>query len=174
MASSRRSGRVDLASYLKKLAEPFLWSQSLAAGSVRLDLHTSPVHLAIDQAVPCGLIVNEMLTNSLKHGFAEGKGGLVSLELGTLPDGLVRMVLGDSGLGLPSDFEARRARSLSLQLISDPARQVGGCLDSGPGPAARFAVTFRRQSTIRPAICANRGLHDRAPSAAAATCRSLT
>ncbi len=104
----------------------------------------SPAPVEIDQAIPCGLIVNELLANSLKHAFAEGQAGEVRLSLRQDAEGVVRTQVSDTGVGLPDDFEARRGKSLGLQLVSDLVRQLGGKLEVGRGPGAGFTATSPR------------------------------
>jgi PAS domain S-box-containing protein len=137
-------GEIDLASYLKNLAEQLFRAQGSSTGSVSLRIDVTHVSVPIDQAIPCGLIANEMLTNSLKHGFAEGEKGEVTLTLRPEGDSEVHLSVRDNGVGLPKDFETRRARSLGMQLIADLARQLGGRVDIGAGQGAAFTVTFTR------------------------------
>ena len=136
---SGRFGQVELGAYLRQLGQQLFRATS---GSARLSVDLSPVLVEIDQAIPCGLIVNELLTNSLKHAFAEGSGGEVRMSLALDPQGEVQFAVTDTGVGLPDDFEARRGRSLGLQLVTDLVRQIGGHLAISPGPGAGFAVTF--------------------------------
>ena len=139
-----RSGnlaQVDLASYLTRLGNQV--ARSMAPGTVRLNLDVAPVRVELDQAVPCGLLVNELLSNALKHGFPEGRTGEVWLRLHPAGDGpQLRLEVLDTGVGLPDDFEARSANSLGLQLVRDLARQLHGALEILPGPGARFALVF--------------------------------
>src|SRR5204862_4676686 len=95
--------RVDLSNYLQKLATQLFRAHNTDPSGIRLVLNLEPVNLEIDQAIPCGLIVNELLTNSLKHAFAEGRGGEVRVELGREPDGSARLRVSDSGVGLGAD-----------------------------------------------------------------------
>lgn len=143
-----RSGnfaRVDLAAYLGQLAQQVFRSQLAQPGLVHLRLDLQPVQMEIDQAIPCGLIVNELVSNSLKHAFAEGGPGDVRVDLHAGPDGAgLTLSVCDSGPGLPPDFDLKRQRSLGLQLVSDLARQLEGSLTVGDGPGARFEVTFYR------------------------------
>jgi PAS domain S-box-containing protein len=149
---------IDLAAYLKQLATQAFRAQS--NGAVRLQLALDAVHVSLDQATPCGLLVNELLSNGLKHAFPSGRTGELHVELHASPqpgDGSTqasaqapvqswRLCVSDNGVGLPSDFEQRRTQSLGLQLASDLARQLGGRLTIGPGPGngtgASFAVVF--------------------------------
>jgi two-component sensor histidine kinase len=118
-------------------------AQGGEAGAVNLVLDLSPTRFEIDQAIPCGLIVNELVTNSLKHGFPKGLRGDIRVSLGHDDEGCVRLEVRDNGVGLPADFEGRRDKSLGLQLVSDLARQIGGKLTIARGdPGASFCVVL--------------------------------
>lgn len=145
---SDRFGQVDLGGYLRQLAQQLFRA---AASTTRLRLELEPVFLEIDQAIPCGLIVNELLTNSLKHAFAEGTAGEVAMSLALNPRGEVQITVADTGVGLPTDFDTKRVRSLGLVLVTDLIRQIGGSLAIGPGPGASFGVTFTPVVTHLPA-----------------------
>lgn len=138
-------GRINLGAYLQQLAQQFFRAQTFASGPVELALDLSPVEVDIDQAIPCGLIVNELMTNSLKHAFPEGRSGAVRIHLRGEESGPVVLQVSDTGVGLPGDFDARRVSSLGLQLVTDLARQLSGELVTGPGSA--FTVTFIRKFT---------------------------
>ena len=134
--------RVDLAEYLRQLGSQLFRGQNTDASRIRLEFDLSAALVDIDQAIPCGLIVNELLTNCLKYAFADGREGAVHVGLLCEPGGRLRLCVNDSGPGLPKDFEARRDRSLGLQLVSDLARQLAGVLEIGTGPGASFTVAF--------------------------------
>ena len=146
-----RSGvfaRVDLGAYLKQLATQAFRSVSDRHEAVRLALELDAVNVSLDQATPCGLLVNELISNCFKHAFPHGTGGVLRIELKNLPalDGQapgVRLCVSDTGVGLPADFEVRRAESLGMQLVADLSTQIGGILIVGLGPGAEFCVTFK-------------------------------
>ena len=140
---SGKFGGVELSDYLRQLATQLFRAQNSAPGRVQLSLDLSPVTLTIDHAIPCGLIVNELLTNSLKYAFPHDTSGEVRLELHREADARIRLRVSDTGVGLPEDFDSRRGSSLGLQLASDLARQLGGSLEIGPPPKAVFTVTFK-------------------------------
>jgi two-component sensor histidine kinase/putative methionine-R-sulfoxide reductase with GAF domain len=146
-----RSGNfatVDLASYLTQLAQQLFRSLASQTGAVGLELALEPALLQIDQAIPCGLIVNELASNSLKHGFPDGRAGTVRIGLRSVDGGeALSLSVSDNGVGLPENFDPHQRRSLGLQLVSDLARQIQGSLVIGPGPEARFEVTFKRNRT---------------------------
>ena len=133
--------RVDLAEYLRQLATQLVKMQA-DSSMVRLVMDLSPLWVEIDQAIPCGLIVNELLTNCLKHAFVDGRAGEVHLLVRQESDGEVRLQVSDDGIGIRGDFEAKRLKSLGLQLVTDLARQIGGHLEIGPAPRALFVIAF--------------------------------
>ncbi|MBX3749281.1 MAG: transporter substrate-binding domain-containing protein [Opitutaceae bacterium] len=135
--------RVDMADYLRQLSTQLHRAQNTRPGAVRLQLDLEPVMLEAEQAIPCGLMVNELLTNSLKHAFPDGRSGEIRIALHARPDGRVQLEVGDNGTGLPADLDERRQRSLGLQLVSDLVRQLQGTLEAGAaGPGARFVITL--------------------------------
>jgi PAS domain S-box-containing protein len=138
---------VDLAVYLRQLATEAARSMIGPSSKVTLSLDLCPVTVNLDQATPCGLIVNELISNALKHGFVQGRSGTVTLRLAKDPDGHVQLSVSDNGVGLPLDFEYRKAGSLGLQLISDLAQQMGAVLTIGPVPAAFFSIDFQAVAT---------------------------
>jgi PAS domain S-box-containing protein len=134
---------VELGSYLRQLTTQVFRSQAGLVGDVRLVLELAEVHVGMDQATPCGLLVNELLSNCLKHGFVQEHSGQVTVSLQpSARAGWWCLSVRDTGVGLPPDFEARRVLSLGLQLVSDLARQLGGQLTIDSGSGAVFSVEF--------------------------------
>ena len=142
-------GAVDLGAYLRQLANQSFRALNAKPGFIQLDLDLASAQVKFDQAIPCGLLVNELISNGLKHGFPGGHIGGISVELQPVAGGLLRLSVSDTGVGLPENFESKRGQSLGLQLVSDLARQLGGRLEvgRGPGMGAVFAVTFPGEPT---------------------------
>ena len=134
---------VDLGDYLRQLTAQAFRALASRSGAIRLEVDVDSATVDMDKAIPCGLLVNELVSNSLKHGFPDGRGGKVRVEL-RRQDGASSVCLrvSDTGVGLPEDFEARRGKSLGLQLVADLARQLDGSLEIGRGPGAVFDVRF--------------------------------
>jgi PAS domain S-box-containing protein len=133
---------LDLGAYLGSLATQTFRALLIEPSSVKLDLALQPVMVGLDQAIPCGLLLHELLSNTLKHAFPNQKSGEVRVELERLNERDVRLRVSDTGVGLADDFAATVGLSLGLQLVSDLARQLGGELKIESGPGAIFAVTF--------------------------------
>jgi PAS domain S-box-containing protein len=137
---------VDLAGYLTQLVTQAFRSAQTSPPTVRLELALDPVLVEMDQALPCGLLVNELVSNALKHAFPGGRSGHVRVALQPVAGEPARWCLAvtDDGVGLPRDFDARRGHSLGLQLVADLAGQLHGTHDILPAPGAgtHIAVTF--------------------------------
>lgn len=132
--------RVKLADYLRQIANHLFQAQNANTGAVRLALDLAAVEVPTKEAIPCGLIVNELMTNSLKHAFPGGRSGEIRVDLKREEPGRVRLRVSDSGQGLPEGFASKPRDSLGLDLVSDLAKQLQGALEIGPG--ATFTVTF--------------------------------
>jgi two-component sensor histidine kinase len=114
-------------------------------GAVSLRFDAESVKIAIDQAIPLGLILNELCTNALKHAFPPGKVGDPPTIFVTLRSGApnrIALVFADNGVGLPAGFDPADASSFGMKIISKLADQLGSELRVGPGPGARFELEF--------------------------------
>ena len=132
---------VDLAAYLTQLSNHLLRTLVLTPGTVQLHLNLSHMVLEIDQAVPCGLLVNELVSNALKHAFPDGRKGELWVLLDNLADGVGwHLRVADNGVGLPPDLDLEHITTLGLKLVSDLSRQLGASLSFGSGPGAVFEV----------------------------------
>ena len=143
---SNNFNAVDLEVYLTQLCNKLFRSMTDGSGKIHLTLNLSPVHLEIDKAIPCGLLVNELVTNTFKHAFPENRCGELLVELLPLehiPGWRIRVA--DNGIGLPAGFSLDHVRSLGLKLVADLTRQLGGKLHIAPGPGTVFAFEFPSQ-----------------------------
>jgi two-component sensor histidine kinase len=142
------SEEVELDVYLKSMAEALFSGQAAAKRGLRLELALESVTIDAKRAVPLGLIANELMTDSLKYAFPDGRKGSVRLALGREDEEFVLEVQ-DDGVGLPPDFVPGASAGLGLVLVEMLAGQVGGALsypspgeEAGPARGERFAVRF--------------------------------
>lgn len=132
---------VDLGAYLKQLCTQAFRALIPKPGAIRLELDLESFEVGMDQATPCGLLVNELISNCIKHGFPDGLAGEVRVELHPVDGGpQLCLRVSDTGVGLPPDIETRKNNSLGLQLVTDLALQLGGTLTTGPGTL--FSLCF--------------------------------
>ena len=150
---------VDLAKYIEQIATQAFGFQAAYSRSIRLKLSLSSVSVNLDQAAPFGLLVAELISNCLKHGFPNERAGEVTIDLHPVPNASTwSLCVKDNGVGLPNDFEAQRDASLGLQLVNDLSKQLGGSLTVGTFPAqgTTFTVIFSPESLGTPSAQAIR------------------
>jgi PAS domain S-box-containing protein len=138
--------RIDLEGYIKELARDLFVSHGVDTERVALELRVEEVSLGIDTAIPCGLIINELVTNCLKHAFPGDAGGRlrISLHRAEQGEGYVLSVA-DDGVGLPEGPGAADFAALGLRLVSSLVEQLGGEMELGGGPGAEFVIRFRER-----------------------------
>lgn len=137
---------VELGSYLHQLSTQAFQTQATNSGGVQLELNLGSVQVGMDQAIPCGLLINELISNCMKHGFPVGVTGHVSIDLQPLDSASQwQLHVCDTGVGLPENFEDKRKHSLGLQLATDLARQLGGELKITPNQDKGVAFTLNFQ-----------------------------
>lgn len=108
----------------------------------KLTLDLEPIDLVIDQAIPAGLILNELLTNAFKHGRAPNGCCCIAISATRQSERHLRLAVSDGGPGLPQGLDSHRAGSLGMTIAQALSRQLGGELTLEPGPGARFALSF--------------------------------
>ena len=134
--------QLNFADYAASLLSSLWRSHGNLAAKVRLNLEIAPVVLSIDAAVPCGLILNELAGNALKHAFPNGRGGEVTVGMEYNPSATVCLRVHDNGVGLPIGMDWQQSSSLGLRLVRILAGQVRGSVETGIGPGAEFQITF--------------------------------
>ncbi len=134
---------VDFADYLRELTENLAASFSPSASEIRFTLEADEIRLAIDAAIPCGLIINELVSNAYKHAFPDGRTGAVNVVLKRRSPGFIVMRVADTGRGIPLGLDLRRTESLGMQLVFTLAQQIQGEIEikSSPGEGTVFELT---------------------------------
>jgi PAS domain S-box-containing protein len=139
---SRDYANVPFSEYARVLVNNVFHTMGVSRGSVKLQLAIAHVVVPVDKAIPCGLLLNELITNALKHAFKNRRDGELRVELAR-NDRMIRLVVEDNGIGLPPDLDVRGTTSLGLRLVNTLVRQLRGTLDvvSARG-GARFELRF--------------------------------
>ncbi|MFP5221412.1 MAG: sensor histidine kinase [Acidobacteriota bacterium] len=134
--------RIDFASYLRELTGFLIQAYSPKNLSIMQEIDSEEFFLSVDTAIPCGLILNELVTNSLKHAFPGRSSGTVSPRAWT-EDGHAVLCVKDDGVGMPPGFDLNQPDTLGLQLVTNLARQLHGTLDMTTGPeGTAFTLRF--------------------------------
>ena len=139
---SQDISRIDFAEYALSLLR-FIWQANVTdAARVELRLDLQPLSFSVESAVPCGLILNELATNALKHAFRGRGKGVVTVSLLNGAGGQTCLTVSDNGIGLPESLDWRQSQSLGLQLVSMLTRQLGGTVEVSSGEGTEFRITF--------------------------------
>lgn len=141
---SENLARIDFATYAQSLAEDILASHGKPNVPVRLKTELEPVTMGVDLALPCGLILNELISNAFKHGFPDGSGGEIKLALRSATAGRYILCVEDSGVGVPAGLDPSTSNSLGLKLMRLLAQQIRGSFElvpANPGTSASLQFT---------------------------------
>jgi two-component sensor histidine kinase len=133
--------QVSFSEYTRSLAASVFRAIDVSPEGVALELAIEDVSLAVGKAIPCGLILNELMTNALKHAFPDERTGRIRVELARVAGGGLRLVVSDDGVGLPAGLDFETSASLGLQLVRMLARQLGAELDVSSVGGTRVRVT---------------------------------
>lgn len=151
---------LDFAAYLRKLTADLLNSYSIQKESIELKLDLEKICLGMDTAIPLGIIVNELVSNSLKHAFPEGTEGEILISLGRtdsfIPDKgnsemaecvngknlPIKLIVADNGKGIPEGINLKTTESLGLQLVDILIDQIDGCIELKRGKGTEFTILF--------------------------------
>jgi len=133
---------IDMATYIDGLSRNLVMSYSLN-GKVALERDLQRVELVLDQAIPCGLLLNELISNAFKHAFPDGRAGVVRIGLALNGD-QVAISISDDGIGLPEGFNTQNDGNLGLELVYTLVDQLDGKLDVKTGEGVAYLLTFGR------------------------------
>jgi PAS domain S-box-containing protein len=126
-----RSGdlaRIDFGEHVRALAAALRQSNTISQGKIDIDVDAGEIALAMEVALPCGMIVNELLTNAYKHAFPEGRGGLIRVKARRDGD-VLKISVTDTGVGLPQELDAGKSASFGMQLIRGLLVQLNGTME---------------------------------------------
>lgn len=133
--------RLEVSDYLQSMVQSIVNSYSPETEGIELEMSLEKVYLNLETALPLGLLVNEMVSNSMEHAFPRSA-GKITLNLRSYGEGYVLKVK-DNGVGLPEDFDPLKSDSLGLQLINNLVKQIEGSLEVKSEDGAEFTVQFR-------------------------------
>jgi two-component sensor histidine kinase len=123
---SKDFAQVDFHEFLQSFVPTLVQSYGIHPEEISLEFHVCEVRLPIDAAIPCGLIVNELISNALKHAFPGDRGGRIQVSFAQEASQEAVLTVQDNGVGLPPDFSFERSETLGVQLVSMLAGQLGG------------------------------------------------
>ncbi|MBV6343142.1 sensor histidine kinase [Candidatus Magnetobacterium casense] len=136
---------VDFAQYIKILTSDLLYSYGVSTETVGVHINADHLLLGIDTAIPCGLIISELLTNAIKYAFAEDTTGMITIDFHLAPDNNYVLTISDNGRGLPGDIKIRNSKSFGLKLVHDLTMQQDGTIAVDNSAGTAYRITFPRK-----------------------------
>ena len=148
-----RSERVDSISvheYINKVAESVFECYHMVPGRVDLQIHVDPnTYWTIDTATPCGLILNELISNSLKHAFPQGRSGVIEVLVHVSADEEHVITVRDNGVGLPDDIDVADPSTFGFDIVKTLVDQIFGTIEVRHVPGAEFSIRFKEKKRKR-------------------------
>lgn len=139
---SKDLARVEFAEYIRGLTTDLFRSYGVDSELIKLIINVNNVYLNISTAIPCGLIINELVSNSLRHAFSSGQEGEIRLDLRSDGDNKLTLMVSDNGVGLPKDLDFRNTESLGLQLVVTLVDQLDGSIELDRSAGTAFKIEF--------------------------------
>ncbi len=133
--------RIDLGDYVRDLLKSLMTDKSFAPGRIEVSTLAESISVPIDSAIPCGLLLRELITNAFRHAFPGDRHGTVRIGISRIAGGRIAVEVSDDGIGMPEPFDIRKVESLGFQLIQGMVDQLGGelVLEIGQGLSCRVS-----------------------------------
>lgn len=145
---SKGLARIDFAEYVRSLTNHLYRTYVVNSNLIRLELAVENVQLNVDAAIPCGLMLNELVSNSLKYAFPHGQSGKICVKLARAGDDRLILIVHDNGVGLPQDLDVKNSKSLGLKLVQILSKQLEGDLSFHSENGTEFRVAFPSQGAM--------------------------
>jgi PAS domain S-box-containing protein len=140
--NSKNYERIDFGDYVKTLTDNLFLSYGISKSNIKTKVDIRNIKLNIDTAIPCGLIINELVSNSLKHAFKKSVTGRMNIKLQSDEQNQFTLTVEDDGAGLPKDFDFHTSKTLGMKLVHLLSSQIGGKIQFESNGGTRYAMKF--------------------------------
>ena len=134
--------QIDFAEYIRQLAAHLFRSYGIPQERIGFQIDLPRINLTLDTAVPCGLIINELVSNSLKYAFPGNRSGVIRVSMREEPKSQIRLVIADNGIGLDRSVDWTTTPTLGLRLVRTLSQQLGGKLEVNSNAGTEVQLTF--------------------------------
>jgi two-component sensor histidine kinase len=141
---SKDYARIDFTRFVRELATQMHLSYDPNREFAVINTRVTNVFLDISMAIPCGLIINELMSNAMKYAFPPGRRGEINITM-YRENGHVRLTVSDNGVGFPEEINFRETESLGLQLVNDLVEQLDGAIELNKDTGTEFRITFKTE-----------------------------
>jgi PAS domain S-box-containing protein len=135
--------RIDFREYVDELGKGLMTLNTGGSGRMEIKVDIEGVILDISHSIPCGLIINELVSNALRHAFPGGGEGRIAIRMRRDKEGIVALTVSDNGIGFPENIDFRNTGSLGMQLIISLVSQLEGTIELQRNRGTSFAITFQ-------------------------------
>ena len=132
---------INTSDYIQSLVHDLFKTHTIEEGKIKPIIKVDDAKLNIKTAAPCGLIINEILSNCLKHAFPRGRKGEIYISL-KANNGVFKLTISDSGIGFPENLDFRNTESLGLKLVNSLTHQIDGDIELDRSQGTKFKITF--------------------------------
>jgi len=139
---SNNFARVDFGDFLEALVPTLISAYTFSGKDIQVEIHADSIYLPINSAIPCGLLINELITNALKHAFTERTQGQITVSLSMLEDKKMQLIVSDTGVGIAEELNLHAIETLGLRLVNLLAQQLNGSLNIRRHNPTQFSLIF--------------------------------
>ncbi|MEG4533274.1 PAS domain S-box protein [Microcoleus sp. D2_18a_D3] len=139
---STNLAQINFGEYLEDLVSNLFHSYNISNNRIQLQVLAEPISLNLETATPCGLIANELVSNTLKHAFPDGTTGTVSVECYQTGDREINLLVKDNGIGFPENLDFRKTQSMGFQVVCTLTEQLEGTIEISRGFGTSFHLKF--------------------------------
>jgi PAS domain S-box-containing protein len=142
---SRDLSNIDFETYVKDLIKTLTQSYGISQDKITLDVNIENVSLEIDTAISCGMIINELISNSLKYAFPQSAKGHIGISILPAGENQVELIISDNGIGIPAELDFQKTGTLGLQLVNTFVKdQLEGEIELDRSAGTRFKIKFKK------------------------------
>lgn len=134
---------IKFSSYIKSLTGNIARTYAHQQATVQFDYKMDEAYLPIDVAIPCGLIINELISNSFKYAFINRSNGTISIHFKHTKEGESQLIVSDDGSGIPDEIDITKTKSLGMKILHKLVQQIDGELHSDFSNGTKFTITFK-------------------------------
>jgi len=139
---SKDLARIDFSDYVERLTTHLFSMYRIKAGAIKFNMEIKDIYLDINRAIPCGLIINELVSNCLKHAFPDGRKGEIRVKMYEDRRNKHTLIVKDNGIGFPEKLDFRNVETLGMQLVGDLVKQLKGKIELKREEGTEFEIVF--------------------------------
>ncbi|HEB01689.1 MAG TPA: sensor histidine kinase, partial [Nitrospirae bacterium] len=145
LQSSDDITKLGTSEYIRKFVRTLFHNYKIQPNHIKLQFDVQDIRLDVDTMIPLGLIINELVSNALKYAFPDDMKGELGISLQATADASYELIIKDNGIGLPEDFDLKKAKSLGLQIVNSLVNQINGNLEVSNKNGAEFKIAFKEE-----------------------------